>query len=296
MSTDKIIMILDKINGYFVDKPMHFVLTGGEPFIRKDIFKIAETISLMDNSFSISTNGTLVTDEYIKRLSEHNLSFVQVSLDGIKDNFLRKGSFGVSDFERISDIMNKHDVGVVVSTVVTSKNIHEIPAVSDFCEENDVVKHRIQRYKPVVPGLSPSLPEVKQLVKSLKAKENVEIDEAFPYEIKRAFGSNVIQSCVAGENCFAIRPDGKVYFCPHWVMSEKIENHNFFMVGDILSQRIEDIMNQESNDRFSDFDITKLKGRCSDCKYLKMCKGGCRVAAIYHGDLYGPDPLCSRQG
>ncbi|HGE70592.1 TPA: radical SAM protein, partial [Candidatus Poribacteria bacterium] len=75
---------------------MDVVLSGGEPFHRKDITEIIEGIIRNKMRFSILSNGTLITDEVAKFLSEtKRCDSVQVSIDGSKpeshDIFRGKG-------------------------------------------------------------------------------------------------------------------------------------------------------------------------------------------------------------
>ena len=64
----------------------HINLTGGEPLCSPHFFKILDEFKKDKDlySFSILTNGTLITDEIAKKISEYNPEYVQVSLEGGK--------------------------------------------------------------------------------------------------------------------------------------------------------------------------------------------------------------------
>ena len=57
-------------------------LTGGEPFIRKDIHVILGKLSSLDVELSITTNAVLV-DKYIRVLKENSIRHINVSLDSL---------------------------------------------------------------------------------------------------------------------------------------------------------------------------------------------------------------------
>jgi len=57
-------------------------ITGGEPFIRKDIIDILRYASDKDMFVDISTNASLITKSMIKYLKDINLEMIHVSLDG----------------------------------------------------------------------------------------------------------------------------------------------------------------------------------------------------------------------
>lgn len=67
----------------FVDnKVLNVEITGGEPFLRKDLFELLDVIK--DKcQFSIKTNGILITEEIAVQLKRYkNLRGVGISLDG----------------------------------------------------------------------------------------------------------------------------------------------------------------------------------------------------------------------
>ena len=61
----------------------HIIITGGEPFLHPDFFKVISLFEENNITFGILTNGTLLDEDMVKRLKDFkNLSFVQISLDG----------------------------------------------------------------------------------------------------------------------------------------------------------------------------------------------------------------------
>ncbi len=76
----------------------HINITGGEPLCNPYLFKILDLMKEdeEDISFSILTNGTLITDEIAKKIKSYNPYYVQVSLEGGKkvNDFIRgKGTY-----------------------------------------------------------------------------------------------------------------------------------------------------------------------------------------------------------
>src|SRR4030095_17203418 len=59
-----------------------FVLAGGEPLYRPDLFDIAEYGVATGFRMALATNGTLVTDRVAARIGDTGLSRVAISLDG----------------------------------------------------------------------------------------------------------------------------------------------------------------------------------------------------------------------
>ncbi len=60
----------------------HIKFTGGEPFIRKDLFQILEKANELAFISDLSTNASLITPEKAKMLSALKLKMVHSSIDG----------------------------------------------------------------------------------------------------------------------------------------------------------------------------------------------------------------------
>ncbi len=63
----------------------YFTLTGGEPFLRKDLLKVTGFIKEKGMVASILTNGSLLTREGAETLVKQKVDAVQFSLDGPKE-------------------------------------------------------------------------------------------------------------------------------------------------------------------------------------------------------------------
>jgi radical SAM protein with 4Fe4S-binding SPASM domain len=87
----------------------------------------------------------------------------------------------------------------------------------------------------------------------------------------------------AGEKIINIDNKGNVHPDQFWQTSN---------CGNILNQSLESIFNSslfmELKNR-----VTHLKGRCSQCIYLNICRGSHRERALsIHNDLWADDPAC----
>jgi len=81
---------------YDIAFSLSYNVTGGEPYLRSDLFEILKKIREGEALFYILTNGTLVTREIALRTAESGAAGVQVSLEGpehIHDRIRGRGSF-----------------------------------------------------------------------------------------------------------------------------------------------------------------------------------------------------------
>jgi len=80
LSTEEIINTIEQIVAW--SKRAEVVFSGGEPFIRKDIFKLIDSVCSRKLRLSINTNGFLVDKEAADKLVSCQVYHVNFSLDG----------------------------------------------------------------------------------------------------------------------------------------------------------------------------------------------------------------------
>ncbi|MEM5882767.1 MAG: radical SAM protein [Candidatus Aenigmatarchaeota archaeon] len=73
-----------------------FNFSGGEPFLRDDIFHFIDMASNFFKEVVVTTNGTLITEKLARRLSGYKNLRLSISLDGYgKDHDRFRGTKGV---------------------------------------------------------------------------------------------------------------------------------------------------------------------------------------------------------
>lgn len=118
---------------------MFLLLTGGEPFIKKDFEQIYTGLSKMGFVISINTNGSLVT-ENAELLKKYPPSRVNVSLYAA-DRQAYKDFCGVDKFDSVVngiEFLKKEGIGVRLNSVFTAKNHMYAPQIIDFAKEHDL--------------------------------------------------------------------------------------------------------------------------------------------------------------
>ena len=105
-------------------------ITGGEPFVRKDIMQLLTALSKLNGlkELSITTNGVL-TAPYVAELKRIGVRSVNLSLDTLDANRF----FTITRRDEFANVMQtmeellKHDIEVKINTVVMAgKNIQDI--------------------------------------------------------------------------------------------------------------------------------------------------------------------------
>ena len=218
-----------------------FIISGGEPFIREDVYEMAEFASNLGDTVNIVTNGLALPDKLDKVLNSAftNITF---SLNAIQNPEIHNISRGRKDaFQRTIDAiqnlnyMNKYRGGhkwknIFLSTVVMPSNLSEIKPIAEFCKIEGIgVSYQLMDNGD---AFSTNVSSNSQIYgKDIKKAALDAIDEMIElknqgYPICNGFSQlkafkilidtpDEIQNiqCMVGENNFAIDPYGNCRIC-----------------------------------------------------------------------------------
>lgn len=296
---------------YLADKKvLKTYISGGEPFVRSDIFEILDHISKKPIFIDgINTNGTLIDEAGAKKLGKYKkINVIAVSLDGasadIHDETRGKGSFD----KTIKGIKNliKYGSRVSTSATITKINMHDI---DNMLELGMRLKVRTMRFSPVMilgnalenqveVGLSKDdMKELMGKVAYWKKKYDGYFTGIFldMYEMEKRRKEDILNvakdapvrtfiGCKMILNKCVMRGDGWVIPCDRlWDMK----------AGNIRQEDFLEIWNnsevfREIRKKYK-IPIDKIP-ECKECEYNRICTGGC-PATMYDitGDIWGFD-------
>ncbi len=271
-------------------------LTGGEPFLYKNLFKLIERIekNLYFKSFSIITNGLLLP-YHLKTLKNFKkLKDLKISLEGFceKTNDLIRGK---GTFKKILEAIEEakaEKFKVFIMFTVMKKNLKETDNLIPFMKTYGLNGAIVERFIPLGRGkiikeeILDLLDWKKVCLKLLKnLKLEVELKELSPFKAFKIewkdgelelFGSK----CILGKDGGALMPSGDFYPCRRLPLSQ----------GNLIDKNLKEIF--EGSILLNTFkDKNNLKGICKNCKF-KFCIG-CR-AYVYalKGEILGEDMTC----
>lgn len=295
---------------------------GGEPMLMYDSI-IVPLVSWVHDElkepfrFSITTNGTLLTDERIRFMKRHGFGML-LSMDGTApvQDFNRPDSAGRGTFERLRNIVPK----VIAAWPGTTFRMTAIPQTCSHTFES-IMWAAAQGFKSffVVPNvfehwdddararLSDEMGKYARYY--AKCRENgstpilfsdferafTDIDAIAAAEARGLYRQSpkcrADGKCGLGSSRFAsIHPGGEIYACQE-LTSEPGEN-NPFLIGSIFSG----VDNQRRRALIDAFNALPVTGEYCDCgcEYDRICDGGC-VANNYlvHASLNRlPEMFC----
>ena len=137
MSLDDAMKVIDSAKNLNIKT---LVITGGEPFLHPDLFKIIRYAKENGFSVCITTNGTLIKSKVNDILSS-NIDFLTISLDGIKEiHDILRGFDGTFNrvIEGIEELEKNGYKNFSICFVVTNKNIKELEKVYSFCKAKNI--------------------------------------------------------------------------------------------------------------------------------------------------------------
>ncbi len=126
LTTQESFDLIDQIAAF--GRPI-FVLSGGEPLFRPDIFDIARHATDAGLIVALATNGTLIDEDVAQKIKESGVRRVSISFDGADapthDIFRGRGAFDLA----IAGMGHLRDVGVPyqINTTVARHNVDQMP-------------------------------------------------------------------------------------------------------------------------------------------------------------------------
>lgn len=308
LSTEKIL----KFAEFFIEElnVIKFKITGGEPFLQKDILQILKYLKSKNVYVEIQTNGTLITKEIAKELGNilnSKTDFVQISLDGpnekSNDKIRGKGSF--NKITNALKYLKDNNVNTTISYTITSLNVDCIPSLNQLAKDLKIQNINLGRFKVCNENqqyLKPKLDDVILSVDSLLNKMdgsfnlnllNFKTYDFLNYKIgKKLLDERLKQNKFTITNLMCHRHEkmtisgnGNVYFCPNTDLKE-------LSLGNIDEQSFFDIW----GNRFSNIFFQKRpieKNVCNKCEYVSLCSGGCPAKAYgEYKSINAPDSDC----
>jgi MoaA/NifB/PqqE/SkfB family radical SAM enzyme len=287
---------LDDIKGfikYESKRKLHIFLSGGEPFLREDIFEIIEAIVKSGLTCGICTNGTLLDEKKIKELIKLKPAFIIFSLHGVKDTHDKVT--GVSgSFERllknIKILSSLNKIKIIVNCTVTRSNRLQLKELTELTETlrvsalrfehlNFVTTSQIDAHRYICekefPGqnieLSSYLGEIGPyedyhhfITQMQKVKNGFKIPVSFkPFlkdrELKLWYSDNfkINRRCFFIWRSLFISPSGDVIPCQFLI----------YKLGNIKTENLDSIWN---NEKYRDLRLKLKRGLLPGC--ARCCK------------------------
>ncbi len=271
-----------------LDMKGHINITGGEPLCNPHLFDVLDLIKEDSDliTFSILTNGTLITKGIAEKIKSYNPYYVQVSLEGGRrmNDFIR----GKGTYKKIAEgITNLRKQGIFtsISFTASSLNYKEFPKVVKYAKKYDVNNVWSDRYIPLGESADRNLVlNHKQCGKYLKIMKKqrekskiVSMNRALQFQEINGFA----YGCNAGDKLLTVMENGDLVPCRRMPIR----------IGNLFEENMIDLYNNSEI-------LNKLREKtvpedCNKCQFSDSCNGGlkCLNYALY-GDWKCKDIGC----
>jgi AdoMet-dependent heme synthase len=312
LSTAEGKQLIDQIAGWKV--PV-FVLTGGDPIKRPDLFELISYCRTAGVRVSLTPSATpLLTRDVVVRLKEAGLARLAVSMDGASaathDAF--RGLSG--SFARTLEAVrwaNEVNLPVQINTTFSRRNIGEIDEIVSLMEKLRITLWSVFFLVPTGRGKLNDLlnasefenvfERIHQLSKS--ATFDIKTTEAQHYRrfilekkvLDKRAGNTEIQTRLSPDELGRAPRglnDGKGFvFISH---KGEVFPSGFLPVaaGSIREQSLENIYRESPLFRKLR-DTSQLEGKCGACEFKQICGGSRARAYALTGNALGEEPCCA---
>lgn len=286
---------------------VQFAWQGGEPtLLGVDFFrKVVELQSKYADGKTIrnalQTNGTLLTEEWCRFLSEHKF-LVGLSIDGprkLHDHY-RVDKGGAPTFDKVMrglELLKKLQVDFNTLTVVNRFNSQYPLEIYRFLKE---VGSGYMQFIPIVERraaipdknglvlIQPKFEDTAQVTDwSVEPRKYGEfLARIFDEWVRRDVGRYFVQHfdvaleswmgldpslCIFHTTCgsaMAMEHNGDVYSCDHFVYPENL-------LGNVEERSLQEMVTSEKQQKFGTDKLTTLPKMCLDCSVRFACNGEC---------------------
>lgn len=146
--------VLDEVAHAYPPESIMICLTGGEPLLHPDFFRIAQYSTQLGFSCGITTNGTLISKEVARKIADCGICSVTVSLDGLEDSHdwfrHQSGVFrrAVEGIQNLKALRGDRPL-LQTTTVIHKKNIQQMDAQLKLMVDLEVDSWRVINLEPI---------------------------------------------------------------------------------------------------------------------------------------------------
>lgn len=273
-------------------KKINIVFFGGEPFLNFSLMKTVveyakQKAAKVDKSvgFSVTTNATLLDDEKISFIKEHDIHVV-VSIDGPKEIQDKqrpfaggKGSYDViiPNIKKLLAVLpeaNAHAVLVddekihIVKNALKEIGFNEVTMVPasaslfDEASEKAKLSRKLESMKKEIEIEAEAWLHFTKNKNSEELKNLLKSSHIYSYLLAFLYNQKKLYACGAGLKLAAVSCSGDIYPCHRFV---GIDNYR---LGNVFS-------NQINREKYQKSPITFVE-ECSSCFAKYLCAGGCK--------------------
>ena len=280
---------------------------GGEPSLQSVSFYEKALLYQRNSRIRVKnifqTNGYYVEDRLLRFLADNNFS-VGVSLDGpahLHDR-CRITRDGRGTFAKVIDTIHRMkslNIPFGAVCVITKQNKDHTREIYDFFHTeqipfriNPLINAGAAKENPIYHHITPEeyTEVVLEFFRLWYEDTSSTLRVATVEDIIKSIMTGVHTGCHDAPNCqenfLSIGPSGDVYPCG------RFEGRPSYCYGNVIEDSLSSILESSVRTRLLERSAETIPG-CGECKWLKICNGGCMHNALEDtGDIMNRDILC----
>jgi radical SAM protein with 4Fe4S-binding SPASM domain len=283
LSTDEIKNYLEQLAGV---GSLFLSLTGGEPLLRKDFWKIAQHAHNLGFAINLKTNGTLIDEKAASQIAALSFYRVDISLLGATPDVhdgITQAQGSLEKTLQAVKMLREKDIKVFLMSTIIRENHSEFMKIKELADRMDAPLAST----PLVYPKNDSGKEPLRYRLTDKELTHYFRETLDPHSVNVLCPDTDSDPliCQAGRTDISINNQGKVYPCLAFPWE----------VGDLRKRNLEEILkNSKRLSLFRSLDGSEFKDclRCKDNSLCMRCPG---LAYSEKGDLFGVSPEHCRQ-
>lgn len=248
-------------------------ITGGEPFLRKDIIPILEYAAEQKFIMYIKTNGSLITEKEVEKLKDLPIMGIDISIYGSNREEYKRVTGSAIGFDKTMkslSILEKTSIPITLGNVLLKENFKSANKIRKIANRMGFNYGNNKNIIPIEGKNFESLNHVCSIDEYLKCNAfKVDSDTAKEFLKLKADIKEESSLCGAGHFSIVINSFGDIYPCVEWRES----------CGNIRKKSIKEILNSSKKLKW----IKSLKFKdfknCHNCELNTVC-GLCTYRAL----------------
>ena len=275
-------------------------VSGGEPFVRRDVLDVLRFLDDRELEIVLETNGTLFATDTVAQLAKLRNFTVFISLDHIDESEHDDFRGLAGSYKKTVGVLHQlgeTDIQSVVTTTASRKNFDRVAEIADAVIGWGIKKHRtLLNIHPIGNARSHldnaiTLDEASILISQLFASKHFSAGRAYmtlPPALMPLEFLKDLHTCGWGNSVLGILSNGDVSMC-----SASYDDPGM-IGGNAFRENFIDIWkNGAFFEGLRAIGDGKVQGVCGNCVFYKACRGVCRMSSYSHyGTTDAPYPLC----
>jgi radical SAM protein with 4Fe4S-binding SPASM domain len=274
-------------------------ITGGEPFLYKQIFDVLDYAHDLGYWITILSHGGLLDSARIDRLTKYWRVRIRISLDGPdreSHDFLRGAGTFDNTLSKIA-MMLERGLNVGIGVTVSENNLDRVEDILRLCIEKGIAFVRCVPVARIRKGTAAHVTSAlhEQLLTRLigfaiRNQDYVDLPQFQTAAHAPAASIDVLTTrrCMAGKHFFGITPDKKILPCALIAAHPEIPTVHYQGADSF------DELGRKMDALFAEFKDS-LGGICATCEFREVCYGGCLAEKIsFQQRLTDEQPVCTK--